>query len=412
MNTALDNEGGEDVFRPLEGLLVVAIEQAVAAPLCTSRLADAGATVIKIERPGGDFARGYDEAALGDSSYFAWINHGKKSVVLDFKQADDAALLERLIGRADVFVQNLAPGALERSGFGSATLRKRYPRLITCDISGYGSGDGVAGLKAYDLLVQAESGLVAVSGAPGEPGRIGVSLCDIGAGVTAHGGVLEALLQRARTDRGTAIAVSLFDVAAEWMSVPLVHAETGQGAPEPVGLKHPSIAPYGAFPDREGMLTLIAIQNEREWQRLCRDVLHAPRLLEHACYRSNVERVSHRDALEAELAALTRQRNAEELRAALRKASIAYGAINSVEELGSHAALRRRNVTNSHGRPVWLPAHPVLLRDAERRRLLAEVRMERSGVAPSPERNRFDTDTVRVPGLGEHTEQIRREFAS
>ena len=232
---------------PLSGILVVSIEQAVAAPLATCRLADAGARVIKIERPEGDFARGYDHAAAGEASYFVWTNRGKESLVLDYKQTPDAELLHRLLAKADVFVQNLAPGALSRAGFGSEALRQRYPRLITCDISGYGEGHAASDLKAYDLLVQCESGLVSVSGSPGEPGRIGVSVCDIGAGMNAHSAILNALLLRQRTGSGSAVSVSLFDGAADWMTVPYVHERYGAGAPGPAGLAHPSIAPYGGF---------------------------------------------------------------------------------------------------------------------------------------------------------------------
>ena len=229
--------------RPLEGILVVAIEQAVAAPLCTARLADAGARVIKIERQDGDFARGYDTAAGGESSYFAWLNQGKESVVLNYQSAEGAKLLEALIAKADILVQNMSPGALDRAGFGSEMLRNRHPALITCDISGYGDQPELSSMKAYDLLVQAESGLVSISGGPNELGRIGVSICDIGAGMTAHAGILEALVKRSTTGLGSGVSTSLFAVAAEWMTVPLIHAEYGSGAPKRVGLNHPSIAP-------------------------------------------------------------------------------------------------------------------------------------------------------------------------
>ncbi|NIA28143.1 MAG: hypothetical protein GWP02_08810 [Desulfobulbaceae bacterium] len=251
-------------MQSLQGLCVVSVEQAVAAPLCTARLAQAGARVIKIEREVGDFARGYDRAAKGDSSYFVWTNQGKESVVLNYKEPDGRDLLNSIIAKADVFVQNLAPGAMARAGFGSEEMRQRHPRLITCDISGYGDSPEASGMKAYDLLVQAESGLVSISGGPNELGRIGVSICDIGAGMTAHAGILEALIQRTKTGIGTGVLVSLFDVAAEWMTVPLVHCEYGRGAPGRHGLHHPSIAPYGAYETRDHTNTLISIQNERE----------------------------------------------------------------------------------------------------------------------------------------------------
>jgi itaconate CoA-transferase len=284
--------------RPLDGLLVIALEQAVAAPYCSSRLADAGARVIKIERPEGDFARGYDRAVHGESSYWVWINRGKESVALDLKQADDLALLRQMLARADVFLQNLAPGAAARLGLGAAELRARHPRLITCDISGYGEQGPMVKAKAYDLLVQAESGLISVSGAPGPGveslGRIGVSLCDINAGLNALIGIQQALLQRARTGLGSEVKVSLFGSAAELMSVPYLQTRYGGKAPERVGLKHPSIAPYGAFTCADGRDVVISIQNEREWADFCRHVLRQPALPEDPRCANNAARVAHR----------------------------------------------------------------------------------------------------------------------
>ena len=263
---------------PLKGLLVVAMDQAVAAPYCASRLADAGARVIKIERPEGDFARGYDKVANGQSSYFVWLNRGKESICLDIKTPEDKALLERLIGRADVFIQNLAPGAMKRAGFGSAELRARHPRLITVDISGYGEEGEYASMKAYDLLVQAESGLAYITGRAEGPGRVGVSACDIACGMHAYAAVLEALLSRAITGQGKGIAVSLFDGMADWMTVPLLQYEgTGKNPPR-IGLAHPSICPYGAFQTKDGHDVLIAIQNEREWASFCAHFLDEPNL--------------------------------------------------------------------------------------------------------------------------------------
>ncbi|NBT11462.1 MAG: CoA transferase, partial [Betaproteobacteria bacterium] len=257
---------------PLEGVLVVALEQAVAAPYCSSRLADAGARVIKVERPEGDFARGYDKSAYGESSYFVWINRGKESVALDLKQAQDMAVLHQMLAQADVFIQNLAPGATQRLGIGSDDLRERHGRLITCDISGYGDTGKLTKMKAYDLLVQAESGLVSINGAAGDWGRIGVSICDINAGLNALIGIQQALIMRGKTGRGSAVKVSLFDSAAELMSVPYLQARYGGKAPERVGLKHPTIAPYGAFTCADGRDILISIQNEREWADFCREV--------------------------------------------------------------------------------------------------------------------------------------------
>ena len=373
----------------LDGLLVVTVEQAVAAPVCTARLRDAGARVIKIERPGGDFARGYDRAAGGDSSYFAWANHGKESVVLDFKDAADAALLHRMIARADVFVQNLAPGAMARAGFGADDLRAANPRLVTLDISGYGESAELAGKKAYDLLVQAESGLIAISGGPSELGRIGVSVCDIGTGVTAYGAVLEALLARASTGRGREIRISLFDMMAEWMTVPLVQHEYGGGGPTRVGLRHPTIAPYGAYATAEGALTLISIQNEREWHRLCTDVLDADDLVTDPRFESNNTRVENRDALEAELSRVVGALDRAEFQRRLEDASIAFGSVNSLDDLAVHPALRRRTVISSEGIDVALAAHPVRWTDDGENQ-----------AQPSP----------LVPAVGADTDAIRAEF--
>ena len=274
---------------PLAGLLVVSLEQAVAAPYCSSRLADAGARVIKIERAEGDFARGYDTAAKGLSSYFVWLNRGKQSLVADIKQPEDAALLHRILARADVFIQNLAPGAAARAGFGSDALRERHPRLITVDISGYGDTGDYATMKAYDLLVQAESGLAMITGHPAGPGRVGVSACDIACGMAAHAGVLEALIERGITGRGKGLKVSLFDGMADWMNVPLLFYEGTGKAPERLGLAHPSICPYGAFATSDGALVLISIQNEREWAEFCARFLDEPDLPRRAGFETNVD---------------------------------------------------------------------------------------------------------------------------
>jgi len=375
-------------MKPLEGMLVVTIEQAVAAALCTARLADAGARVIKIERGGGDFARGYDRAAKGDSSYFVWLNQGKESVVLDFKTEAGAAQLERLIAKADVFVQNLAPGAIERAGFGADDLRARYPRLVTCDISGYGDSEEMREMKAYDLLVQAESGLVNISGGPGEMGRIGVSICDIGAGMTAHAAIAEALLGRERTNKGAGVKVSLFDVAAEWMTVPLIHNEYGDGGPVRQGLRHPSIAPYGAYRTNDGAETIISIQNEREWARLCAEVLGKPDLAVDESFASNTARVANREALDEEILAVTTTLSTEEFRNRLLAASIAFGALNSLDELSRHPALRRKTVMTSEERSLDIPAPPIRWADG--------------GVEPGRG----------APALGAHSEAVLADVAA
>lgn len=370
---------------PLSGLLVVALEQAVAAPLCSSRLADAGARVIKVERPDGDFARGYDHVAHGESAYFVWINRGKESLVLDIKRAEDAALLTRILAQADVFIQNLAPGAAERAGFGSDALRRRHPRLITCDISGYGEDGPYRDMKAYDLLVQSEVGLASITGAPERPGRVGVSVADIACGMYAHAGILQALLERERTGRGSGVAVSLFDALADWMTVPLLHHDYGGKAPERVGLNHPSIAPYGGYQLGDGRQVVLSIQNEREWLLFCEGVLHRPEVATDERFSSNHCRVANRPALDALIAEIFQTLDHPEAIRRLNQARIAYGSLNQVADLSVHAQLRRITVPTPSG-PVEAVAPPI------------QVRGE--AFVPRP-----------VPALGQHTDAIRREFA-
>lgn len=347
--------------RPLDGILVVALEQAVAAPYCSSRLADAGARVIKIERPEGDFARGYDRAVHGESSYWVWINRGKESVALNLKQSEDLQLLKAMLAQADVFIQNLAPGATDRLGIGSATLRERHPRLITCDISGYGDDGKFFGLKAYDLLVQAESGLVAISGAPGQGveslGRIGVSVCDITAGMNALIGIQQALMQRERTGEGSGVKVSLFGSAAELMSVPYLQTRYGGKAPERVGLKHPSIAPYGAFTCADGRDIVISIQNEREWADFCRIVLRRPDLLDDPRCKGNAARVDNRGFVDEIVSQVFGQLTSAAVVDRLAEAQTAFGQVNSVYDLIQHPQLRTRRMP-VQGRDVEIPAAP------------------------------------------------------
>jgi itaconate CoA-transferase len=371
--------------RPLDGILVIALEQAVAAPYCSSRLADAGARVIKIERQEGDFARGYDRAVHGESSYWVWINRGKESIALDVKDDQDRALLERMLARADVFIQNLAPGATERLGIGSQALRARHPRLVTCDISGYGDDGRLFGLKAYDLLVQAESGLVSVSGAPGEWGRIGVSLCDINAGLNALIGIQQALLQRERTGRGSAVKVSLFGSAAELMSVPYLQARYGGKAPDRVGLKHPTIAPYGAFTCADGRDIVISIQNEREWADFCRLVLQRPALPQDERCADNAARVAHRDFVDGIVSEVFAAEPSATIVDRLTAAQTAFAHVNSVYDLIEHPQLRTRPMP-VNGRNVEVPASPW-------------------GVEWAP------AGFAEAPALDAHGQAIREEFA-
>lgn len=345
------------VSKPLEGILVVALEQAVAAPYCSSRLADAGARVIKIERPEGDFARGYDRTVNGESSYWVWINRGKESISLNLKLESDLAILKEMVARADVFIQNLAPGATDRLGIGSDQLRTMHPRLITCDISGYGDKGQFFGLKAYDLLVQAESGLVAVSGAPGEWGRIGVSICDITSGMNALIGIQQALYQRERTGQGSSIKVSLFGSAAELMSVPYLQARYGGKAPERVGLKHPTIAPYGGFTCADGRDIVISIQNEREWTDFCKFVLRRPDLLDDVRCESNAARVKNREFVDGTVAEIFDKVPSGEMIGRLTEAQTAFGQINSVHDLISHPQLVTKRMKVG-GKDIQVPASP------------------------------------------------------
>ncbi|MEZ5741474.1 MAG: CaiB/BaiF CoA-transferase family protein [Burkholderiaceae bacterium] len=353
MSTA---ETGAQVL-PLAGLTVIALEQAVAAPYCSSRLADMGARVIKIERADGDFARGYDRAVHGEASYFVWINRGKESIALDVKQADDLALLRRMIGEADIFLQNLAPGAVTRLGLDPAELRDAHPRLITCSISGYGESGPAREQKAYDLLVQAESGLVAVNGAPGDWGRIGVSICDINAGMNAIIGILQAVLVRQVTGRGAPVDVSLFGTAAELMSVPYLQGRYGGKAPERVGLRHPTVAPYGVFRCADQREVLISIQNEREWVAFCKVFMQDPAFATDARFASNPARCANREALDARIGERFAQLAHGEALAQLRAANTAYGSINRVDELITHPQLQTVPMTVHEG-TAQIPAVP------------------------------------------------------
>ncbi len=377
--------GGVTGGRPLAGLLVLTLEQAVAAPYCSSRLADAGARVIKIERPEGDFARGYDASVNGLASYFVWLNRGKESLVADIKDPADAALLHAILAHADVFIQNLAPGAAARAGFGSDALRRRYPRLVTVDISGYGEGHEYSDMKAYDLLVQAESGLAAITGHPAGPGRVGVSVCDIACGMAAQSAILEALIARGITGAGAKLEVSLFDGMADWMNVPLLYAEGTGRAPERVGLAHPSICPYGAFALADGALVLISIQNEREWRRFCADFLRDPDLPARPGFDTNNARVANRPAVDRLVAGTFATLDRDEAAQRLREAGTAYGFVNGVLDLPRHPALRRVTVGTERG-PASVVAPPAL--------------RDRQAPALGP-----------VPSIGQHSAAIRQEFS-
>ncbi len=350
---------------PLDGVLVVSLEQAVAAPFLTCRMADAGARVIKLERAEGDFARGYDDTARGESSFFVWLNRGKESIAVDIKDAGDRDLLHRILAKADVWVQNLAPGATERSGFGSADLRARYPRLITVDISGYGDAPPPFDTaKAYDLLVQAESGLMAVTGSAAEPSRVGISACDLTTGINGLTGVLQALYQREKTGKGAGIMVSMFDAMADLMAAPVMFKQYADRDWPRTGLRHNALVPYGAYATGDGRLTMIAIQNEREWGRFARVVLERPDMVDDPRCAPNRSRMQHRDYVEGEMDLIFAGLDQATLQERLRAADLASASVNTVEDMVRHPALRRVEVATGTG-PISMPAPPVRIAGAE-----------------------------------------------
>ena len=351
--------------------------------MCSCRLADAGARVIKIERPEGDFAREYDHLVSGQCSYFVWLNRGKESLVLDLTKAADKALLEAMLARADVFVQNLKPGAIAKLGFAIDRLRREHPRLIVCSVSGYGDTGPYAARKAYDMLIQAEAGVASVTGGPEAPARVGVSVCDIAAGMNAYEAILEALIARGRSGEGAAISVSMFDAMADWMTTPLLQYEGGS-PPKRIGLAHTSIAPYGVFKTRDGADILISIQSDREWRVLAEKVLGDKALAADPAFATNVERVKRRAETDGRVAAVFGALEVEPLMRKLMAADIAFGRVNGPAELAQHPHLRRIAIGSPNG-PISYPAPAAQWAGAPRR------------YGP-------------VPALGEHSERIRAEF--
>lgn len=338
---------------PLDGIVVVSCEQAVAAPLATRQLADLGARVIKIERPGsGDFARGYDETVQGMSSHFVWLNRSKESVALDLKDPADHATMLRLLERADVFVQNFAPGAAERLGLGAPALRERFGRLVTCSISGYGSSGPYRDAKAYDLLIQSEAGLVSITGTPDAPAKSGIPAADIGAGMYAFSGILAALYERERTGEGSDLEVSLFDSLVEWMGYPLYYAGYGGTPPQRTGTSHAAIAPYGTFSAGDGTDVVLSIQNEREWVTFCATVLRRPEIATDPRFDSGGRRVSHRDELHAEIGVVFGALTGEELVTRLVAARIAHARQRELPEVLDHPQLTARDRWTEVGSPV------------------------------------------------------------
>lgn len=375
--------------RPLDGITVVALEHAIAAPFCTRQLADLGARVIKIERPGsGDFARQYDHRVSGLASHFVWTNRSKESVALDVKHPEARGILAELVARADVLVQNLAPGAARRLGLAFEELAERHPRLIVCDISGYGNSGPYVDKKAYDLLIQSESGFLSVTGTPEVPCKAGISIADISAGMYAYSSILAALLQRERTGRGTHIDVSLFETSVEWMSFPLYYAYQGAPPPPRTGAAHATIYPYGPFKAGDGRQVMLGLQNEREWVIFCEQILEAPNWAHAEEFSSNARRVAARAKLESIILEIFAAFTASEIVARLDAAGIANARINTVADVWAHPQLAARErwteVETPAGRvPALKP--PAMLRGID-------ARMDA------------------VPGLGEHTDAILREM--
>jgi crotonobetainyl-CoA:carnitine CoA-transferase CaiB-like acyl-CoA transferase len=374
---------------PLGGITVVSVEQAVAAPFATRQLADLGARVVKVERPGvGDFARYYDTTVKGMSSHFVWLNRSKESLTLDLKQDGAKDVLNRLIGWADVFVQNLAPGAAERLGFGADRLREEHPRLIVCGISGYGSTGPYRDKKAYDLLVQCEAGLVSITGTPEVPSKVGISAADIAAGMYAYSGILAALYSRERTGEGAALEVSLLDALGEWMGFPAYFTAYGGSQPPRTGARHAAIAPYGPFEAGDGKAVFLGLQNEREWARFCEAVLGRPELAADPRFDSNSRRVENREELDEAIEGVFEDLSSEEVISRLEKAGIANARMRTVQEFLDHPQLEARD----RWREVGSPVGPL-------QALLPPVTVQGAQSAMKP-----------IPEVGEHTDAILKEL--
>ena len=376
---------------PLEGITVISIEQAVAAPFATRQLADLGARVIKVERRGaGDFARGYDETVHGLSSHFVWLNRSKESVELDLKDADDLALLHKLLGKADVFVQNLAPGAADRLGLSAKVLRADNPRLVHASVSGYGEGGPYTTKKAYDLLVQCESGLVSITGTPETPSKVGISAADIAAGMYCYSGILTALFQRERTGEGAELSVSMLEALGEWMGFPFYYGVYGGTPPPRIGASHAAIAPYGPFHCASGQQVFLGIQNEREWLAFCREVLEDESLAADERFSTNSSRVANRDQLTAKIEARFAVQPSDEVVARLDSVGIANARLRDVQEFFDHPQLAARD----RWRDVDTPNGPS-------RALVPPATLAGQEPVMGP-----------VPRLGEHNERLRAEVSA
>ncbi len=365
----------------LHGKLVVSIEQAVAAPYCSVKLADAGARVIKVERKDGDFARYYDNFVKGQSTYFVWLNRGKESFIADLKNSQDRVFLKKIISRADIFIQNLLPGTLKKYDLDSKTLRKINNRLITCDISGYGQLGAYADNKAYDLLIQAETGLCSLTGDENNPGRVGVSVCDISCGLNAYALILEALIKRESSGLGSAIEISLFDSLSEWMNVPFLQYIYTNRPPKRVGLAHPSIVPYGCFMTKDNINILFSIQNEREWKVLDEKILKLAENLK-ILFNSPSLRLKNKNKLNNIIKEKFRKYTAKKVSQILKKNKIAFGFLNDIKEFSKHTELKTSYLKTDYGDIKFIP--PVGLK----------------------KRNSYK----KIPKLGEHSKKIRKEF--
>ena len=373
---------------PLEGLTVLAIEQAVSAPFASRQLADLGARVIKIERPGvGDFARGYDETVKGLASHFVWVNRGKESVTLDLKRPEAIDIVRRLLSRSDVLIHNLVPGAMARLGLAASALRAEYPRLVICEVSGYGATGPYRDRKAYDLMVQSEAGLVSITGTPDVPSKVGISIADIAAGMYGFSSILAALLQRTRTGEGAILDISMLDSLAEWMGYATYFGGYGASAPPRTGARHAAIAPYGPFTAGDGEVVYLGLQNEREWARFCEEVLRQPGLVSDPRFRSNSSRVEHQEALEAIITASFAEFTASQVIHRLDAAGIANARMRSVADVIAHPQLNERQ----RWRDIESPAGPI-------RALVPPFNIE--GAEPR---------MGGVPALGAHTDSVLRE---
>ncbi len=365
----------------LEGKLVVSIEQAVAAPYCSVKLADAGARVIKVERKEGDFARYYDNFVKGDSTYFVWLNRGKESFIADIKNPQDQMLLQKIILKSDIFIQNLLPGTLEKYKLDSKSLRKKNKKLITCDISGYGSLGAHSKTKAYDLLIQAETGLCSLTGDANNPGRVGVSVCDIACGLNAYTLILEALINRGNNGSGSSIKISLFDSLSEWMNVPYLQYIYTKKAPKRVGLAHPSIVPYGCFITKDNIKILFSIQNEREWNSFEKNILKLSHILKKK-FSNPTQRLKYKISLNDIISKAFKKLTAKKVTYFLKKNNIAYGFLNSIKDFSKHSELKTSYLTSDQGKIKFIP----------------------------PVRIKSQKHYKRIPALGEHTKKIKKEF--